>query len=402
MAPTEKLYYQDAYRVAFDSPVLERGEERGRPFVVLERTCFYPEGGGQPADRGWLNDVPVVDVQSREGRIYHFLEVPIREEVVTGRIDWFRRYDFMQQHTGQHLISRSLEEVGGHSTVSVHLGEEYTSVELDTPQISSAVLNEAESLANRIIRENRPVTIHWVSPREASRFPLRKQPPQVEQVRIVEIQDFDYSPCGGTHVASTGELAVIQCVGQEKIRGRVRLIFRIGDRLLRDYRRKSRLLQELGQLLTSGEEELLQRVSDLQHQVKELQRQQNKLHTELMRYRAAEALNAAETIGTVRFVGTVFTETDPRQLKPFVDALLQEPGIVVAAFVRNGQELRFLIARSQNLPLDLKRMVPDLLPLIGGKGGGSPQLQQGGGNHPEGISQFLEQLKTKILQEQNL
>ncbi len=400
MKETVKLYQQDAYRTHFTSPVLEAGEEKGRPYVILEETCFYPESGGQPADRGWFNNVAVTDVQIRGGIIYHFLERPIRDDVVTGSIDWHRRYDFMQQHTGQHMISRALEEVANARTVSVHLGEEYTSIELDVRNVSEDGINKAVELANRVIREKRQVRIHFVSPEEAGKLNLRKPPPEVKVVRIVEIEGFDYSPCGGTHVATTSEVGLIQVVGQEKIRGHVRLFFQIGDRALRDYREKVRLIRDLSRELTSGETELLPRIRDMKYQMKQLHKQMARLRGELAQYQASRALEHAETVGPYQLVSHVYREMVPEVLKAFADEALRQPGVVVAVFATDGVQLRWLLARSDDVPLNLAELTTDLLHLIQARGGGSPQRIQGGGNNPEGINQFLQRFKEKMLQEQ--
>ena len=208
---TEKLYYKDPRMESFQAQLVHQMQEGDHWIVVLDRTAFYPEGGGQPADRGLLNGIPVIDVREREGEVYHVLPEALNQEgPVQGRIDFPTRFDFMQQHTGQHIVSASLIETAGYPTISASLGESYTAVEIDINSIQDAEIEAAEVLANRTVTRNLPVRTHWIQPEEAEHYHLRKPPPDVQRLRIVEIEGTDSAACAGIHVEKTGEVGLIK------------------------------------------------------------------------------------------------------------------------------------------------------------------------------------------------
>ena len=198
-----RLYYTDSYLRAFPATVLERSELAGAPAAVLDRTAFYPTSGGQPHDTGRLGAARVLDVQVREPdqQVLHLLDAPLEPGPVEGEIDWIRRFDHMQQHTGQHILSQALLRVAGAETIGFHLGPESVSIDLPSPP-SERQIGEAEDLANQIVTGNLPVRAWFPDPAELRELPLRKPPEVAGPVRLVAIGDFDLSPCGGTHVAS--------------------------------------------------------------------------------------------------------------------------------------------------------------------------------------------------------
>jgi alanyl-tRNA synthetase len=230
---SERLYYDDAYTARFTARVRAAGEHKGRPAVELERTFFYPESGGQEADRGTLGDAGVVDVQAdAEERVWHVLDPagppPAAGTEVSCTVDWARRFDHMQQHTGQHILSAALERVLSAPTVSSHLGEERSTIEVPLPATDWRAIERVEDAANRVVWEDRPVERHWTDAAGVQRFALRKPPQVVGRIRIVEIPEWDVSACGGTHTRRTGEVGAIKIVGWEKLRGNLRLEFLCG------------------------------------------------------------------------------------------------------------------------------------------------------------------------------
>lgn len=309
---TDLLYYKNVYQVEFKAKILSIDQVKDKYVIVLDATCFYPEGGGQPADAGWLNDVRVVDVQSQNGEVIHYTEDPIKGETVRGKIDWEKRFDFMQQHTGQHLLSQSLVRVGKYRTVSVHLGDSYTSVEIDAAQIPDEEIYTVEKIANEAIGKNLPIETHWVDPAEVHRYHLRKPPPKVEKVRVVQIEGFDSSSCGGTHVSRTGEVGIIKIIGQEKIRGHVRLLAKIGQRAIQDYDRKIKLIQELNRMLSCGEEDIPARVNNLEDEVRNLSRELAKAQAELMGTAAEKAARNARHIAGIEFISSIFKDLNKK------------------------------------------------------------------------------------------
>jgi len=212
-----RLYYDDSYTTRFEGALASSGQQAGRPAVELDSTYFYPESGGQEADRGRLGDRAVIDVQADdEGRVWHVLDQPLADDAsgraLAGEVDWTRRFDHMQQHTGQHILSAAFERVLDAPTLSSHLGEERSSIEVGIVEADWESMARVEDAANRVVWSDVPVVRHWVSDSELGRFRLRKPPAVTGRVRIVEIPDWDQSACGGTHTNRTGEVGVVKIV----------------------------------------------------------------------------------------------------------------------------------------------------------------------------------------------
>jgi alanyl-tRNA synthetase len=399
---TEQLYYTDPRLSRFEARVLHQGQEGKRWAVVLDRTAFYPEGGGQPADRGTLNGLPVLDVQKKGEEIHHYLAEPLPEgatvegTAVEGTIDWARRFEFMQQHTGQHIISASLIEAAGYPTISAYLGERYTAVEIDTDDIQGGEIETAEALANQRVTRNLPVRIHWIHPREAERYRLRKPPPDVERLRIVEIDGVDAAACAGIHVASTGEVGLIKYDGLEKIRGRLRLHWLIGERAYRDTRDKDRLIAALNRELTCGTEDILTSVQDLRNKLREREQRISQLEKTLAEQRAQGLLERAETSHGVRLILESLSPDESSYAQTVYQNLLDHPKTVACIFHRRNADVQWWIGCSQDLDLPWKRVLPGLFPLIDGKGGGKDRSWQGIGGDPEGVERFLDALQKAI------
>lgn len=399
---TEQLYYTDPQLTQFEARVLKQKPEGDRWIVILDRTAFYPEGGGQPADRGMLNDLPVVDVQKKGQEICHYLAKPLGESesvegtTVEGTIDWERRFEFMQQHTGQHIISASLIEAAGYPTISAYLGERYTAVEIDCDDIQEQEIESAEALANHQVNRNLPVQIHWISPQEAERYRLRKPPPDVERLRIIQIEGFDAAACAGIHVTTTGEVGLIKYDGLEKIRGRLRLHWLIGTRAYSDARDKDHLVAALNKELTCGTEDILPSVRDLKNKIREREQRISQLEKILAEQRVQSLLEGAETRGGVRLIQKRFTSDEGSLVQTVYQSLLDNPKTVACIFQQRDADVRWQIGCSEDLDLPWKKILPDLFPLIQGKGGGRGHSWQGVGSKSEGVERFLEALQKAV------
>lgn len=233
---TEKLFYQDQYMRSFTARLQKSDrDEKDRFYVVLDQTAFYPSGGGQPHDIGTLNGVNVCDVEEVDGEVRHYLEEPAEiHKEFTGEIDWNRRFDHMQQHTGQHILSAAFEEEFSYKTVSFHLGAEICSIDLEAESLTDKEIGRVESIANNIILENRPVETRWVTEEELSNFALRKEVSVSANIRLVIIPDFDYNGCGGTHPDSTGQINSVKILHWEKQKkNKIRVYFVCGSRVLK-------------------------------------------------------------------------------------------------------------------------------------------------------------------------
>lgn len=379
---SRKLYYEDAYLKTFTAAVLERGvEENGTPFVVLDQTAFYPVGGGQPCDLGMINGVQVVDVEEVNDRILHRLAAPLAEgdDPVTAELDWARRNDLMQQHTGQHILSAAFEELFEAETVGFHLGREVTTIDLTVSELTQEMVEQAEQMANSIIFENRLIEARFVTSEELAEMPLRKPPTVTENVRIVSVKDFDYSPCGGTHFSQTGEVGPIKVLSWSKYKGNTRLELVCGWRTLNAMTGKQLILRNLSRQLTSAEADLPANVERLLSEKKELDKQLQEIKEKLIATEAQEALQGAVAHDTLKIAAlTLENRTIPELQKLGQHIAALDPN-AVALLVTSGEKTQLVFARGANVPVKMNELLKETLPLIEGKGGGNPDTAQGGG-----------------------
>ncbi len=399
---SERRYYWDAYQTQFTAQVVERVQANGRCALVLDQTYFYPTSGGQPHDTGTLvntaaaGETAVVDVTVREsdGAILHWLASAIDPETrnVNGRIDWPRRFDHMQQHSGQHILSQALLRTAQVATISFHLSADSVTIDLDTPQLSPEQLAAAETLANEIIWENRPITARQVTLAEAARLNLRKIPEaaQGEGLRLVEIADFDLTACGGTHVAQTGAVGLIKIVKQERMRGQARLVFCCGGRALADYRQKQETLQEMGTLLTTHFVEFPKAVRDLQAELQMANRLAKQQMEQLLALEAEQLWAQGEFYGRYTLVTHIFPDKDAAQLRQLANHLTRRSG-TVALLGLAGEKSFLIFSRAANAPGQMNELLQMALTQLGGKGGGTAVTAQGGGAPAE-----LTQLQTLL------
>ncbi len=401
-ALTERLYYEKPYQQTFDARVVDTATWQGRFAVILDRTCFYPTSGGQQHDTGVLGNVPVVDVQVTDaGEVLHIVERPLQVgEHVQGRIDWPRRYDHMQQHSGQHLISQAFHRLLGMETVSVHFGDVLCTVDLDAPELTADHLQAVEEHANAIVWENRPIRSYWVTEEEIGRIPLRRPPKVTGQIRIVEIEDYDWSACGGTHVRRTGELGPIALLRVERHRGRSRVHFLCGRRALLDYQRQRGLLSTAAGLLDTSAEETPALVEKLQARLKEQDRTLRDLQEQLLGYRAQELLATAPRLDGLRMVVQVLPDLDVNQVKTLAGLLTEEEERVVALLgCEQTGKGTVVFARTPDVDLHMGQLLRQVLGQFGGGGGGRPELAQGGGVAgavlEELLKTALEQVRTQ-------
>ncbi len=384
MERTVRLYYTDPYQTRFSARVVERLEWEGHPAVVLDRTAFYPTSGGQPSDRGGLNGVPVigVEIQEADGAVIHILEDSLPDNEVAGEIDWPRRFDHMQQHTGQHLLSAACERLLDADTVSFHLGAETSTIDLNVPRLAREGLEEVEDLVNRVIWEDRPVRTYFVRPEDVVSLPLRR-PPQVEgPIRLVEVagrdgdRPFDLNPCGGTHVARTGEVGLLKILRLDYRGQETRVEFVCGGRALRDYRRKNETLATLSAALTVGYWELPEAVARLQEELKALRRQTRAVKEQLIEAEAARLMQAAAPVGPLRVVWAVEENWDPADLRVLAQKVVAQPH-TVALLASLGERVHLCVACAEGSPADATALLRAVAEPLGGKGGGQARFAQG-------------------------
>jgi alanyl-tRNA synthetase len=378
---TEKLYFQDAYVKEFTARVVSREVRNGFPVVILDRTAFYPESGGQPHDLGWLNEVRVIRIEEEEGVVLHFLEKDLEENEVSGLIDWPRRFDHMQQHTGQHILSQAFYEVVKGETLSFHLGQEESSVEINIPAIKDKSLLEVEELANRTVFSDLEVKTYFLPNDKIGTIPLRKPPKKTGLIRVVEIKGFDYSACGGTHCHRTGEVGLIKIIKQEKIRGNVRFSFVCGFRTLKEFDDRRRWLQETARLFSVEESEVFSSANKTLTELKNLKKKQKKLEEKLSYFEAREMIEKSQS----RIISGIFPEKSAEEVKSLALNLIHqgEVAVVLAAFRENHFHL--VIASSEKIMVDVRQAIAFLQTEIKLKGGGSPTLVELVGEEKEKV-----------------
>jgi alanyl-tRNA synthetase len=373
---TTRLYYTDAATRQFDATVVEVLTHEGHPAAILDRTAFYPTSGGQPFDTGTLGDRRVIDVVDRDdGEIVHVLDQPIAAGPVRGTIDWDRRFEHMQQHTGQHVLSAAFDKMLGARTVSFHLGAERSTIDLSR-DLSPADVARAELEANRIVWEDRPVSVRFVSDEEAAALPLRKEPKRTGKLRIVEVSEFDLSACGGTHVSRTGAIGTIAVSGTEKYKGGLRVEFVCGARALREFGALRDAVTGSVRQLSVLPAELPDGIARLQAESKDLQRTIKTLQEKLAAFEAQALVSRAAPMGKTRAVIEV-ASCDASGLKALAMSAIANPGLVVVLFNPAGGLL--VAARSAGVAFDASAAVKSLVATFGGKGGGRPELAQAGG-----------------------
>ena len=389
---TNRLYYTDAYRTEFTATVVDRDAEGTR--VYLDESAFYPTSGGQLHDLGRLGNIDVVDVIDEEDRVAHVLASPIGTDAIdrpiSGRIDWMRRYDHMQQHTGQHLLSAVFDDLFGARTVSVHFGAEYSTLDLDAELVTRDQLMKVESRANTIVSEARPVTVAFED--AATATGLRKPSDRPGLLRIVTIDALDRSACGGTHVRSTAEIGAVLLRSVEKIRKATRIEFVCGQRAIRRARRDYESLGRIAASLTSSIEEAASVVGAQSERLKELDGTRRKLEKELAAFRVRERYEAA-TPGPsgVRTI-VVRDATSIDELRTVAQAALALPKVVVVGALTSPVSV--LIAASEDSGVDAGKALKEKLAAVGGRGGGSPRLAQGSVPDLVALERVVEELRT--------
>jgi alanyl-tRNA synthetase len=376
---TERLYYTDPYLTEFDASVIAvEALDGGRRAAVLDRTAFYPTSGGQPFDTGSLSGARVIDVIDRDdGVVLHVVEGEVSAGAVRGRIDWARRFDHMQQHTGQHVLSAAFDRLMGARTVSFHLGSSSSTIDLSR-EVSAAEIARAETDANRVVWEDRPVTIRFADAAEAAALPLRKEPARGGVLRLIDVQDFDVSACGGTHVARTGAIGIIAIPSSERFRGGTRVEFVCGARALGAYRLLRDSMAESIRLLSVVPSELAAGIERVQSEAKELKRQVKDLQTKLAAHEGAALASRAEAIGSLRAVVAALEGWDQSGLKAIAAAIAERAGHV-AVLISTPAPSAVVVARAADVAVDSAAILKQLTARFGGKGGGRPELAQGGG-----------------------
>ena len=379
-----RFYYENAMIKQFTA-VVEKvtKDEENKTYIVLNNTAFYPTGGGQPHDTGKIDDIEIVNVEEIDGEIRHYVahdaDVSTLAGQVKAEINWSRRFDHMQQHAGQHILTAAFVELFDFPTVSFHLGTDSVTIDLQTTEVTEEQLLAAERLANDIILENRPIETKWVTAEEAAEYPLRKALKVEGPIRLVIIPNFDYNGCGGTHPTSTGQVQAIKILSIEKMKQNIRVHFVCGGRVMQSLHTQNAVLTDVAKQLSAPKEEAHNALRKLMTTAKATEKALNDAKDQLLQFEAKEFVaSAADHDSTV--IVKAFNERSIQQLQKLAKFITeQNENISVALIGEFEDKYQIVAARGKSGTSNMKEVMQTVLPLIEGKGGGNEMLVQGGG-----------------------
>jgi alanyl-tRNA synthetase len=402
---TTRLYYNDSFLYDFEAEVIEV-KDAPRPALILDQTAFYPTSGGQIFDTGTLTadgrERKVNEVADTEdGRIVHYLEAPLKDIKpgvrIRGQIDPTRRRDHMQQHSGQHVLSAAFVRLFDRNTVSFHMADDYCSIDLDTPTLSREQIEKAERMANEIILENRPVEVRFVTREAAGKLGLRKIPlADRDELRIIDIRDWDLSACGGTHVNQTGQIGCVLLRKAEKVRQGWRVEFVAGQRAITTARRDYSTLAETGALFSSHIYEVPQQARKSLEEIRTLRKQREQSQDELVAAQAATLLAQTEEENGKKIIVRVFADRDLNDLKLLAQQLTRQSQAAITLLATTSPQPALFFAQSKGQAHDMGALLKETMTKLGGRGGGSKDMAQGGVPSSQNLEACLAELRTRL------
>jgi alanyl-tRNA synthetase len=395
MPATERLYYNDSHLIEFEARVTDKSERvSGWTAVSLDRTAFYPTGGGQPSDTGTLDDLRVVEcIDDEKDEVLHMIQgrAPNVGAKVTGRIDWPRRLDHIQQHTGQHILSQAFITLFNAPTRGFRVLDESCEIDVELMNPTDAVIDRAVELANNVIWEDRGITIKTVSAEEANSLPLRKEPSREGPLRVIEIEGFDLTPCGGTHAFRTGEVGMIAVRSWERAKGLTRIEFLAGGRALADYRRANRTARSVASLFSAARDDATKLATRMVEENKDLHRSVRALEEVAARAEAADLIAATSLNNSnTRIIARVFQAREAESLKQLALALITHPRTIALLGSRDNETARLVFAKSADTEGDMNLLMREACALLEGRGGGKPDLAQGGGHNVDKLEEAID------------
>jgi alanyl-tRNA synthetase len=410
---TDRLYYRDSFMYEFDAEV-RSVVQSPRPALILDRTAFYPTSGGQIHDTGRI--LPAIEAadplraqatrvtevaDAENGEVVHYLEAPVKDlqpgTRVRGEIDANRRRDHMRQHSAQHVLSAAFLRLFNMPTVSFHMAADYCSIDLDTPSLGKDQVESAERLANEVVLENRAVSIRFVTRDEAAKLGLRKLPPaERDQLRLIDIRDFDLTACGGTHVSETGQIGAILLRKTEKVRQGYRVEFVAGLRAVSAARGDFSTLTEAAALFSAGLGDVPLQVRKSLDEIRSLQKQGQQSQEELAAAQAAMLVAETNESRGPKLIVRTFSDRDLNFLKLLAQKLTRQSSPVIALLTTMSPQPALVFAQSAGQPHDMSALLKEVVSKLGGRGGGSKDLAQGGVSNSEGLAAALAAAAEKI------
>ncbi|PYV42600.1 MAG: hypothetical protein DMG09_02230 [Acidobacteria bacterium] len=386
---TIRLYWEDPYLTQFNCTVVEVCLLDQQPVAVLDQTAFYPTSGGQPFDTGHLGTARVLNVEEdASGKIMHFLDAQLATGPASGRVDWVRRFDHMQQHTGQHILSQAFVQVAQAPTLSFHMGRETSTIDLNLSHPSEELMEQVEALAAGVVFEDRPVRVHNVRPEDLEALGVRKRSEREGTIRVIDVEGFDRSPCGGTHVRGSGEIGMIAILGYERYKGGTRVEFVCGGRALKTLRKDHDALKRLGKLYSASMYELPDLAEKFFQGRSDLVKQNARLQGEMLEFEARDLWREGVRLGGFVLVRATFSGRSLETVKLLAQKIVAQ-GEAVAILGLLEKTAQAVVARSTGIPGDCGAIVKDVTVKHGGKGGGRPDLAQAGGIPADNLEAWL-------------
>ena len=393
---TRRLYYEDSYLRAFPAEIVEVRPAAKQYHVYLDRTAFYPASGGQPFDTGRIAGAAVLDVLDQGERVAHVVETPLQTGPAACQVDWARRFDHMQQHSGQHLLSAVFLELDGCPTVGFHLGREASTIDLDAPALDTARIAAAEERANALVFENRPVTARFYSAEQAAALGLRKPSERSGDLRVVEIAECDRSACGGTHVRATGEIGPLLIRRLDRVRGALRVEFLCGGRAVRRARADYELLSRVAGLFSAPPDQAPSLVAARIEAAAAAEKSRQKLEAELAVFKGRDLYQTIQPDQRNRRIHQISERAGPLESwRPLAQSFASSgPGAVFLLAIEEPPAV--LLAVSADSGLNAGKLLKQVLQPLGGRGGGSPVLAQGSLPDPARIPAALQALRDSL------
>ena len=387
---TKKLYYNSPYLHSWETTIKDITEKKEGIFLTLAETAFYPEGGGQPADVGTINGVNVLDVFTDGEEVIHKIERRLEESKVTCKLDWKKRFDHMQQHSGQHLLSAICLQLFNAQTVSFHLGSDFVTIDLDILSLTEEQLQTIELEVNKQIYANRSIHSYFVTKEKLEELLLVKLPKVTENIRIVEIEGIEYNACGGTHVSRTGEIGIIKLFKTEKQKNGYRLFFKCGYRALADYSDALSVLSTIAGTFNTGRNNILDRFQKAEQEKKDLELQLKLIQEKLLTIESGELLAKAEA----DMIAVVFEDKSFKDLKSLAQKIKEEKEINL--LLASISENKLLLNCNGEQEISCGKLFKEFLPIHNGKGGGNDCSAQAAFTTTEELLKFFHFVKSKI------
>lgn len=394
----DKLYYEDQYLKEFTAEIIGVIEKNNLYYVSLDKTAFFPGGGGQHCDLGYIDNHKVIDIVEENGEIYHVTQTkPIKIHRVSCKIDWDRRLDGMQQHLGQHVLSGCFFKLFNANTVSIHLGNEISTVDIQG-YLDEESIRKAERMANEIIYQNIGVNFLTPSKKELKKLNLRRDLPNTnEQIRVVQIGDLDINACCGVHPSRTLDLQAIKIKRWEKHKGATRIEYLAGKRAIEDYFKKDDFRNQICKFLNCGEQDAINSVNKLSNELKACKDENRQIKIEISDYQIKDMIMSAENLGDISVITKIYESGDLKHISKIAEKIVLNDNMIVLLGVKNEEKANLIFAASKNInSISMNDLLKDAITLIDGRGGGSKFLAQGGGKNSSNLQGVIDYALRKV------